>query len=39
MVADTDLARAGLAHGHIDDLEFFGAAMLADLDGKAHGVG
>ena len=33
VVADADLAGAWLAHGHIDDLQFFGAAGLADLDG------
>jgi hypothetical protein len=37
MVADADLARAGLAHGDVNDVEFFGTTVLADLDGKAHG--
>jgi hypothetical protein len=38
MVADADLTGAGLAHGHVNELEFFGATGLADLDGEAHGV-
>ncbi|MDL5400706.1 hypothetical protein QSI00_24380, partial [Escherichia coli] len=37
VVADADLAGAGFAHGGINDVEFFGTTVLADLDGKAHG--
>jgi hypothetical protein len=28
---------AGVAHGHIDEFELFGATGLVDLDGKGHG--
>ncbi|MNV58305.1 hypothetical protein D3C71_1506700 [compost metagenome] len=37
VVADADLAGAGLAHGDVNDVKFFGTTVLADLDGKAHG--
>jgi hypothetical protein len=37
LVADADLARAGVAHGHIYEFELFGATGLVDLDGKGHG--
>ena len=33
LVADADLARAGLAHRDIDQLEFFGAAVFVDAYG------
>jgi hypothetical protein len=36
VVADADLARAGLAHGQVDELHLLGAAVLADLDGLGH---
>ena len=38
MVPDADLARTGLAHFHVDELEFFGAAMTVDADSFAHRV-
>jgi len=36
-VADADLAGAGFAHGHVDQLHDFGTTVLVDLDCKAHG--
>jgi hypothetical protein len=36
VVADADLARAGLAHGHVDQLQLLGAAVGGDLDGARH---
>jgi hypothetical protein len=37
-VANTNFARAGLAHGHVNELELFGAAVLFDDDCFGHGV-
>ena len=36
LVSNADLTGAGLAHGHIDQLHNFGAAVLVYLDSKAH---
>jgi hypothetical protein len=33
LVADADLAGAGIAHRHLDDLELLGAAVLVDAHG------
>jgi hypothetical protein len=38
LVADADLTRAGVADGHVDQLQDFGAAGGGDLDGAGHGV-
>jgi hypothetical protein len=32
MVADANFARAGLTHGHLHQLELFGATMLVNAD-------
>ncbi len=37
-VANANLAWAGLAHGHVNELELFGAAVLLDDDCFGHGV-
>jgi hypothetical protein len=36
LVADADLAGAGVADFHVDDLQFFGAAMAVDTDSFAQ---
>jgi hypothetical protein len=36
VVPDADFTRPGLTHGHVNQVKFFGATGLADLDGKAH---
>ena len=37
VVADADLARPGFAHGQVDKLHFFCAAVAGNLDGQGHG--
>ena len=38
VVADADLAGAGVAHGHVHEFELFRAAGLVDADGLGHGL-
>ena len=38
LVADTDLAGAGFAHGDINQFHDFGTPVLVNLYGKAHGI-
>jgi hypothetical protein len=37
VVANADLARAGVTHGQFDEPHLFGAAVGGDLDGAWHG--
>ena len=36
LVADADLTRAGVAHGDVNEFQFFGSTGLVNLDGEGH---
>jgi hypothetical protein len=37
-VANADFTRAGVTHGHVDEVQFFGTAGFVEMNGFVHVV-